>query len=64
MGVNDTALTFSWLNASIRFMAVSRDIMDSRKAWSCSHSGLLSKSAAIFTAALDIAKKKEKKHTN
>lgn len=48
-------LTFSWLNASILFMAVSKAVMDSRKAGSCSHSGLLSRSAEIFTAALDMA---------
>jgi hypothetical protein len=38
-------------------MAVSRAVMDSRKAWSCSHSGLLSRSPEIFTAALDIAER-------
>lgn len=51
-------LTFSWLKASILFMAVSKAVMESRKAWSCSHSGLLSRSPEIFTAALDMADKK------
>lgn len=53
-------LTFSWLNASILFMAVSRAFMDSRKAWSCSHNGLPNKSPEIFTPALDIAGKQTK----
>lgn len=51
----ESSLTFSWLKASILLMAVSKAVMDSRNAWSCSHSGLLSRSAEIFTAALDIA---------
>lgn len=33
--------------------------MDSRKAWSCSHSGLLNRSVEIFTAALDMAESKD-----
>lgn len=49
------SLTFSWLKASILLMAVSKAVIDSRKAWSCSHSGLLKRSAEIFTAALDMA---------
>lgn len=48
-------LTFSWLKESILFMAVSKAVMDSRKVWSCSHRGLLSRSVEIFTAALDMA---------
>lgn len=48
-------LTFSWLKESILFMAVSKAVMESRKVWSCSHSGLLSRSVEIFTAALDMA---------
>lgn len=55
------SLTFSWLKESILLMAVSKAVMESRKAWSCSHSGLLSRSAEIFTAALDMA---DKTHTN
>lgn len=35
--------------------------MDSRKAWSCSQSGLLSRSVEIFTAALDIAENTQRK---
>lgn len=50
-----SGLTFSWLKESILFMAVSKAVMDSRKVWSCSHSGLLSRSVEIFTAALDMA---------
>lgn len=50
-------LTFSWLKESILFVAVSKAVMDSRKAWSCSHSGLLSRSPEIFTAALDMAER-------
>lgn len=59
------SLTFSWLNASILFMAVSKAVIDSRKAWSCSHSGLPSRSPEIFTAALDMADKckRRKKYT-
>lgn len=49
------SLTFSWLKASILLMAVSKAVIESRKAWSCSHSGLLKRSAEIFTAALDMA---------
>ena len=48
-------LTFSRLKESMRLMAVSRAVMDSRKTWSCSHRGLPSRSAEIFTAALDMA---------
>ncbi|TNN74316.1 hypothetical protein EYF80_015559 [Liparis tanakae] len=36
-------LTFSWLKESILLIAVSKAVMESRKAWSCSHSGLLSR---------------------
>lgn len=55
------SLTFSWLNESILFIAVSKAFMDSRKAWSCSQSGLLSRSVEIFTAALDIAENIQRK---
>lgn len=48
-------LTFSWLKESILLIAVSKAVMESTKAWSWSHSGLLSRSAEIFTAALDMA---------
>lgn len=57
----ETSLTFSWLNESILFIAVSKAFMDSRKAWSCSQSGLLSRSVEIFTAALDIAENTQRK---
>lgn len=53
-------VTFSWLKASIRFMAVSRAVTMRRKSWSCSHSGLDSRSRDIFTADLDMAVKKLK----
>lgn len=48
-------VTFSWLKASIRFMAVSRAVTMFRKSWSCSQRGLESKSKDIFTADLDMA---------
>lgn len=61
LSVKDCGLTFSWLKESILLMAVSKAVMDSRKAWSCSHSGLLSRSAEIFTAALDMADRHKQK---
>lgn len=48
------------LKASILFIAVSKAVMDSRNAWSCSHSGLLRRSVEIFTAALDMADNHQK----
>lgn len=50
-----TPVTFSWLKASIRFMAVSSAVTMFRKSWSCSQRGLDSKSKDIFTADLDMA---------
>lgn len=54
-GETQTPVTFSWLKASIRFMAVSRAVTMFRKSWSCSQRGLESKSKDIFTADLDMA---------
>ena len=54
-GWAETPVTFSWLKASIRFMAVSRAVTMFRKSWSCSQRGLDSKSKDIFTADLDMA---------
>lgn len=48
-------VTFSWLKASIRFMAVSKAVTIFRKSWSCSQRGLDSKSKDILTADLDMA---------
>lgn len=54
-GEGKTPLAFSWLKASIRFMAVSRAVTMFKKSWSCSQRGLESKSKDIFTADLDMA---------
>lgn len=48
-------VTFSWLKASIRFIAVSRAVTMFRKSWSCSHRGLERRSREIFTADFDMA---------